>query len=582
MAQQDDMNFFSRLSQDASNAFQDAYGNFVLGDDAGKSARLVLVLKPKLGERINLGMTFIEINGRAYVRSVTPGSQAARAGVLPRDSIQFASLYHTDFDDEDVSTDLEESATSYALACEARGIRISYDELRRLLAEGLDPMQSAFLSPPAEYSRWAGPPIPSTINICAPQEDEFHRPLSPFRGETPKPVVFVFRRTRQRSSSGGGLNFRMDDECDFAASLIRRLAPTSDMEAPNPDAWDELIHDGADWLLGRDSSSSLPQNAIPDTTTLHLKEDTSGIPLDDYERQRAIKIAQLRSRMAAEAVQSGDRADDVEAATIRGMIQKAVGLAFVRASKVVLGVSLHGGSGIVIARLSDGTWSAPSAIGTWGLGFGIQFGLEVAEYIFILQTQESLDHFRKGSSFNIGGNVGAAIAGVGREAYGAASVGNVCARPTQPQVKEDEYNDDEDSDANGKDHSNFGVAPIVAYAKSQGLYVGVSLEGSRIFTRTDVNARAYKFATGREVSAKDILSGKVATPPEAEDLYAALHRYELYVLILWLFLTFAQFFYIALVSFSAWSSRMKCRVCRVLQRYCERIRPIRGITIVRH
>ena len=93
------------------------------------------------------------------------------------------------------------------------------------------------------------------------------------------------------------------------------------------------------------------------------------------------------------------------------MIQKAVGPAFVRASKVVLGVSLHGGSGIVIARLSDGTWSTPSAIGTWGLGLGIQFGLEVAEYIFILQTQESLDHSRRGSSFNICGNVGAAVAG---------------------------------------------------------------------------------------------------------------------------------------------------------------------------
>jgi lipid-binding SYLF domain-containing protein len=66
------------------------------------------------------------------------------------------------------------------------------------------------------------------------------------------------------------------------------------------------------------------------------------------------------------------------------MIHKAVGLAFVRASKVVvLGVSLHGGSGIVIARLGDGTWSAPSAIGMWGLGFGLQFGLEVAEYIHI-------------------------------------------------------------------------------------------------------------------------------------------------------------------------------------------------------
>jgi lipid-binding SYLF domain-containing protein len=169
---------------------------------------------------------------------------------------------------------------------------------------------------------------------------------------------------------------------------------------------------------------------------------------------------------------------------------------------VVLGVSFHGGSGIVIARLGDGTWSAPSAIGTWGLEFGLQFGLEVAEYIFILQTQESLDHFKRASSFNIGGNVGAAVAGIGREAYGAASVRNTCTRSAeQQQVKEDEYNDEDSNQHLPRDRAAaFGVAPIVAYAKSQGLYVGVSLEGSRIFTRSDVNARAYKFATGRELT----------------------------------------------------------------------------------
>jgi lipid-binding SYLF domain-containing protein len=135
-------------------------------------------------------------------------------------------------------------------------------------------------------------------------------------------------------------------------------------------------------------------------------------------------------------------------------------------------------------------------------------------------------------SFNIGGNVGAAVAGIGRDAHGAASVGNKWTRSAeqqqqQQQAKEDEYND-EDSDKNlpRDTAAAFGVVPIVAYAKSQGLYVGVSLEGSRIFTRSDVNARADKFATGRELSAKDIPSGKVATPPEANDLYAALHRYD--------------------------------------------------------
>jgi lipid-binding SYLF domain-containing protein len=61
-----------------------------------------------------------------------------------------------------------------------------------------------------------------------------------------------------------------------------------------------------------------------------------------------------------------------------------------------------------------------------------------------------LDHFKRGLSFNIGGNVGAAVAGIGRDAHGAASVRNTCTRSVeqeQQQVKEDEYND-EDSDKN--------------------------------------------------------------------------------------------------------------------------------------
>ena len=40
----------------------------------------------------------------------------------------------------------ESAATKYALTCEKQGMRVSYDELRRILAEGMDPTQSAFLS----------------------------------------------------------------------------------------------------------------------------------------------------------------------------------------------------------------------------------------------------------------------------------------------------------------------------------------------------------------------------------------------------------------------------------------------------
>ena len=56
--------------------------------------------------------------------------------------------------------------------------------------------------------------------------------------------------------------------------------------------------------------------------------------------------------------------------------------------KVVVGVSLQGGSGILISRLPNGTWSAPSSMGVYGLGMGLQFGLEVCDFVFIIQTRD--------------------------------------------------------------------------------------------------------------------------------------------------------------------------------------------------
>ena len=112
--------------------------------------------------------------------------------------------------------------------------------------------------------------------------------------------------------------------------------------------------------------------------------------------------------------------------------------------------------------------------------------------------------------------LGCAIAGIGREAFGAASFKGSCI-PTTADLDGETLDVDNSSE----------VAPIVAYARSQGIYFGVSLEGSKLFTRTDINERSYKFMTGSNVLASDILSGRVDTPPEAENLYAALHRYEM-------------------------------------------------------
>jgi len=542
--------WWEKWSQDATHAFQDFYGNLVLGDDAGQSAKLVLVVNgasafssssipveqqsgsPSVtspshqqrsitgyhhhrngslihnynnGKKKNqltlasLGITFCEINDRAYVQSVDPKSVASQAGVQPRDSVQFAAVLAQEWRDP-LGEDLEE-IRQHALEREESGQRISFRELKALLQTGvlLEPssggggegMGGSTLKPLA---------VPTTIRFggnstSRQQQQQLQRDALTNEETTaetnrgnwvPKarPLVLVFRRTKQRPSSVLPIwpHYRLDDECDVAVQILKSLATT-----PQPIQETNSTNDG----LGGSTNASR----------------TSYSSSSSSSRQPPLE-------------------ETVEAATIRAMIQTAVGLAFLRSNKLVLGVSVHAGSGIVIARLPDGTWSAPSAIGIAGLGLGLQMGVEVAHSILILQTKEVLEHFQRGGSFTVGANVGAAIMGHGREAVGGASLSGVlCGSQDQLSlIKDDEYHAETSTD--NPSASTVGIAPLVAYAKSQGLYVGLSLEGSRIHERNNVNARTYQFDTRKAITANDLLTGKVAPPVEASKLFEALHEVE--------------------------------------------------------
>lgn len=469
---------WQKWSQDASHAFQDFYSNLVLGDETGQSAKLVVVVnssavtttdsRTKLPSQkhptlASLGVTFCEINDRAYVQTVAPNSLASQHGVLPKDCVQYAAVLAEEWKDP-LGDDLHE-IQQHALEREEAGQRISYKELKNLLQTGVFVQQQSTTLKPRS--------VPSMIRIasnpCASSSKNAVLENAPPDVPAARPVVLVFRRTTQRPSTSLPIwpHYRMDDECDVACQILQSLATSSSLS----ESENHTISEGT--------------RAAPPAST----EET------------------------------------VEAATIRAMIQKAVGLAFLRSNKVVLGVSLHAGSGIVIARLPDGTWSAPSAIGIAGVGLGLQLGVEVAHSILILQTQQALEHFQKGGSFTVGANVGAAVMGHGREAVGAASLSGVfCGSQDQlALIKDDEYHA-ETSVPHAP--SSVGIAPLVAYAKSQGLYVGLSLEGSRIHGRNDVNARSYQFGTRRKITAHELLTGKVGPPHEAAKLYEALYQVE--------------------------------------------------------
>lgn len=166
------------------------------------------------------------------------------------------------------------------------------------------------------------------------------------------------------------------------------------------------------------------------------------------------------------------------------VLANAKGLAILTVIKAGFLGSARYGNGVVVARLADGTWSAPSAIGTGGAGFGGQIGFELTDFVFILNDAAAVRTFSQAGSLTLGGNVSIAAGPVGRnaEAAGAASM--------------------------------KGVAGIFSYSKTKGLFAGVSLEGSAIIERRDANEKLY----GTRFTASQLLTGSVRPPPAAQPL----------------------------------------------------------------
>ena len=69
-------------------------------------------------------------------------------------------------------------------------------------------------------------------------------------------------------------------------------------------------------------------------------------------------------------------------------------LAFLSA-QLGLNESVLSAVGLVLSKLPDGRWSAPSAIGTAGLSWGLIFGGEIVELLIILGSEGAVKVFHK-------------------------------------------------------------------------------------------------------------------------------------------------------------------------------------------
>ncbi|KAJ0398533.1 hypothetical protein ATCC90586_010344 [Pythium insidiosum] len=172
------------------------------------------------------------------------------------------------------------------------------------------------------------------------------------------------------------------------------------------------------------------------------------------------------------------------------LIHEAKGLAFLTVIKAGFIWTGRVGTGIVISKLPDGRWSAPSAIGTVGMGFGAELGGQLIEFMIVLNSEQAVKSFMQKGQLSAGANLEFAAGPYGRAAGAAANF------------------------------SASGVAPNYTYSHSKGLFGGVGLQGSAIAARSDLNKKFY----GREITPTEILTGAVEQPAAASQLYDALNR----------------------------------------------------------
>jgi lipid-binding SYLF domain-containing protein len=63
-------------------------------------------------------------------------------------------------------------------------------------------------------------------------------------------------------------------------------------------------------------------------------------------------------------------------------LKQAKGLAILTIAKVGVMVTYNIGTGLVVSRREDGSWSPPSAISSFGMGWGAQVKIAIICYIY--------------------------------------------------------------------------------------------------------------------------------------------------------------------------------------------------------
>jgi len=148
------------------------------------------------------------------------------------------------------------------------------------------------------------------------------------------------------------------------------------------------------------------------------------------------------------------------------------------------------GKGFATCRNSNGVgWSAPGAVRLEGGSFGLQIGATESDIFMLIMNKKGMDRLLS-TKFTLGGEAAAAAGPVGRM--------------TQAET-----------DA-------AMTAEILVWARSRGLFAGVTVKGSTLREDKTWNRELY----GKEMRNKDIITTGMAAPAASAELLTELNRFS--------------------------------------------------------
>jgi len=148
-------------------------------------------------------------------------------------------------------------------------------------------------------------------------------------------------------------------------------------------------------------------------------------------------------------------------------------------------VGAEGGSGVLLVRGADGSWSAPAFYTLAAGSIGLQLGAQISEVVFTLMTDGAVQALLD-NEMKLGADASVAVGpiGAGVEASTTTNVG----------------------------------ADILAFSRAVGLFGGGSLEGAKLINRQDLNDEYY----GAVAPARDVVIERKFFNPQADKLRAVL------------------------------------------------------------